>query len=344
MSKITLNPVGSLIDATTAKTTINDNFDTVEVAFDNTLSRDGTSPNQMEASLDMNSQQIINLPFPATDNSPLRFADLVEFNDSGTITNLPTGGTTGQPLAKNSNTNYDVTWAPITGTGNFVKSTSPTLVTPALGTPSSVNLTNGTNLPLTGIPSLGANIRTFLTTPTSATLAGAISDETGTGSLVFGTAPAISNPTITTPGIVGVSNASSATAGHVGEYLSNTLALGSAVNLTSGSPTTITTLALTAGDWDVGGGVFFTPAATTSITRYGGSLETTTNTFSTNPARSWIITQAAFVPTAGNFIGFPCPTVRVNVSGATTYYLTCVAVFTVSTLGGYGYIWARRVR
>ena len=40
----------------------------------------------------------------------------------------------------------------ITGTGNVVMSTSPTLVTPALGTPTSVTLTNATGLPLsTGV-------------------------------------------------------------------------------------------------------------------------------------------------------------------------------------------------
>lgn len=39
-----------------------------------------------------------------------------------------------------------------TGSGNVVLSTSPTLVTPALGTPSSVTLTNATGLPLsTGV-------------------------------------------------------------------------------------------------------------------------------------------------------------------------------------------------
>jgi hypothetical protein len=37
----------------------------------------------------------------------------------------------------------------VTGTGSMVLSTSPTLVTPALGTPSSATLTNATGLPLT---------------------------------------------------------------------------------------------------------------------------------------------------------------------------------------------------
>lgn len=41
--------------------------------------------------------------------------------------------------------------ASATGTGGLVRATSPTLVTPALGTPSSVTLTNGTGLPPSGI-------------------------------------------------------------------------------------------------------------------------------------------------------------------------------------------------
>ncbi len=38
MTRVTLNNVGSLIDATTAQTTINNNNTTIQTAFDNTLS------------------------------------------------------------------------------------------------------------------------------------------------------------------------------------------------------------------------------------------------------------------------------------------------------------------
>ena len=48
----------------------------------------------------------------------------------------------------------------------------------------------------TGITSLGANVATFLGTPSSANLASAVTDETGSGALVFGT-----SPSLTTPGI-----------------------------------------------------------------------------------------------------------------------------------------------
>jgi len=85
-----------------------------------------------------------------------------------------------------------------TGTGSLVFATSPTLVTPLLGTPTSGTLTNCTGLPIsTGVSGLAAGVATFLATPSSANLIAAVTDETGTGALVFGTSPTIATPTIT---------------------------------------------------------------------------------------------------------------------------------------------------
>lgn len=79
-----------------------------------------------------------------------------------------------------------------TGTGPVVKQTSPTLVTPALGTPTSGTLTNCTGLPVsTGISGLGTGVADFLATPSSANLAAAVTNETGTGFLVFSASPTL---------------------------------------------------------------------------------------------------------------------------------------------------------
>lgn len=84
-----------------------------------------------------------------------------------------------------------------TGSGALVFATSPTLVTPALGTPSSGTLTNATGLPIaTGVSGLGSGVATALATPSSANLRGAVSDETGTGALMFGTTPTITTSVV----------------------------------------------------------------------------------------------------------------------------------------------------
>jgi len=78
--------------------------------------------------------------------------------------------------------------------------TNATLTTPILGTPQSGTLTNCTGLPVsTGISGLGANVATFLATPSSANLRSAVTDDTGSGALVFATSPTLVTPILGTP-------------------------------------------------------------------------------------------------------------------------------------------------
>lgn len=100
-------------------------------------------------------------------------------------------------LATPSSANLRAAMTDETGTGLLVFATSPTLTTPILGTPTSGTLTNCTGLPIaTGVSGLAANVATFLATPSSANLAAALTDETGTGANVFANTPTLVTPVI----------------------------------------------------------------------------------------------------------------------------------------------------
>ena len=119
------------------------------------------------------------LTFTGTDGSS------AAFGAGGTV--AYTGGTLAQFAATTSLELLGVI-SDETGTGALVFANTPTLVAPVLGTPTSGTLTNCT-LPVGGISGLGTGVATWLATPTSANLLAAVTDETGTGVLVFGTAP-----------------------------------------------------------------------------------------------------------------------------------------------------------
>ena len=159
-----------------------------------------------------------------------------------------------------------------TGTGNVVLSNSPTLVTPALGTPASGVATNLTGLPIsTGVSGLGTGIATLLATPSSANLASAITDETGSGSLVFATSPTLVTPALGTPSaLVGTNitgTASGLTAGNVTTNANLTGAVTSVGNATSlGSFTSAQLLGALTDETGTGANVFATsPTLVTPI-------------------------------------------------------------------------------
>lgn len=168
MTKVTLANVGSLIDATTAATTINSNSAAIVAAMENTLSRDGTIPNTMGATLDMNSHQIINLPAPISGSAPARLQDLSTLNGGGTVTNIPAGGTTGQVLTKVNNTDFQTVWSSASGGVSSV----------GLSLPADFTVTNS---PVTTTGTLTGN---WATTPT------------GTGAVVRATSPTLVAPTL----------------------------------------------------------------------------------------------------------------------------------------------------
>ena len=143
----------------------------------------------------------------------------------------------------------------------------------------------------------------------------------------------------------GTATNDAAAAGNVGELLSSVVASGSQAALTTATPLDITSLALSAGDWDVWGEIQFSTNTTTSVTAILGSLSTSSGSLVTTVGQFDNHYKSAVVPGAatGAFASKIGP-FRVSLSGSTTYYLTADAAFTVSNMSAYGGIFARRVR
>jgi len=150
-----------------------------------------------------------------------------------------------------------------TGTGSVVLSNSPTLVTPALGTPASATLTNATGLPIsTGVSGLGTGVATFLATPSSSNLASAVSDETGSGALVFADSPTLVTPALGTPSSATLTNATGLPISTGVSGLGTGVATALAVNTSS------------SGAVLVNGGVLGTPSSGTATNLTGLPLST----------------------------------------------------------------------
>ena len=210
----------------------------------------------------------INNLLPAQTSAANKYLQSDGTNVSWDAVTLSTSDITGTLAVANGGTGVTSS----TGTGNVVLSNSPTLVTPALGTPASGVATNLTGLPIsTGVSGLGTGVATFLGTPSSANLLAAVTDETGTGSLVFATSPTLVTPALGTPSaLVGTNitgTASGLTAGNVTTNANLTGAVTSVGNATSlGSFTSAQLLGALSDETGTGSAVFATsPTLVTPI-------------------------------------------------------------------------------
>lgn len=142
---------------------------------------------------------------------------------------------------------------------------------------------------------------------------------------------------------LGTTTNDNAVAGRVGEYIEATVASASAIILTTGAALNMTSISLTAGDWDVTGAIYFNLGGATSITRLIASLSTTTNTLNLAPGYFADWEQAAAVP-GGNQISKSVSSQRFSLASTTTIYLVGFAVFTAGPATEWGKLSARRVR
>jgi hypothetical protein len=157
----------------------------------------------------------------------------------------------------------------------------------------------------TGLTVLGAGVATFLGTPSSANLRAAVTDETGTGALVFATSPTLVTPALGTPSSVVLTNATGLP--NAGLVNSAVTINGSSVSL--GSSTTVTataTNALTIGTGLTGtsynGSTAVTVAIDSTVATLSGTQTLTNKT---------LVTPALGTPASGvmtNVTGLPLTT------------------------------------
>ena len=143
----------------------------------------------------------------------------------------------------------------------------------------------------------------------------------------------------------GTTTNDNAAAGKVGEYVSSSVLVGSAVSLTTATPLNVTSISLTAGDWDVEVNAAFTGGATTVVQSLLASISTTTASIDSTPGRFTNVSGGNVA--VFNFdatVSAVVPRARFSLTTTTTIYFVAQATFSVSTASVYGIISARRAR
>jgi hypothetical protein len=191
-----------------------------------------------------------------------------------------------------TNNSVDVVLKGSTGSGTFVGSNSPTLVTPILGAASATSISFSS-----------------------------------------------------TSGIIGVTDSTNAATGSVGEFVNSNVLLASAISLTTATSANITSISLTAGDWDVFGNVGCTGNAATLVQSIAGWVSSTS---ATAPDASLIcgpsLGTTGVAIFAQTYYCFSVFQQRFSLAGTTTIYLSVNSTFSVNSCSAFGTISARRRR
>lgn len=352
---VVLNNLANLQNDTTTINTINGNNATITAAFSDVLSRTGVSPNAMGAPLDMNNWPIMNLPAPGSANSPARLQDVTGSNPisislslQGDITAPASSGVLTTTINKTPTNNNILiangsTWnsEPVSGAVTISNTGVTTLASSIVG---SANIINNAVA--------NADIRQSVATSVvgnSTNATANVADITASAARqvlamnIGGTAIAFAQPQ--GDQLKGTTTNDNASAGNVGEYVSASVVQGAAVSLTTNVAANITSISLTAGDWDLWGNLYYTFGATTTLTSHSGYLTTTSASTSTSPLGGfYLLNVASSTPNTTLFGGQAIGPVRVSLTTTTTWFLVAQATFATSTCGGYGIIQARRIR
>lgn len=274
----------------------------------------------------------------------------------------PTG--TGTPVLATSPTLVTPLLGTVTsGVISACTSTSMVMVTPVLGTPTSGTLTNCTgytdaNLSTSDITTNNASTSKHGFAPKYPNDATKYLDGTGaytvpsggggSGTVNSGTAGQVAYYATSTTAvsggqignITGTATNDDAAAGKCGEFISSRIASGSAITINSVTSTNVTSISLTAGDWDVWGNITWPTVGTTTTQLYAWISSTS----ATPPDSSLYCAHLLATGTWNGSAGVIPPQLRFSLSGTTTIYLTAYMIDVSGSGTVCGGIYARRVR
>jgi hypothetical protein len=146
--------------------------------------------------------------------------------------------------------------------------------------------------------------------------------------------------------LAGTGTNDNASAGNVGEFISSTVASGAPVALTSTVSANVTSIILTAGDWDVSFSSYFLIAGTTSVANLNASISLTNATLDTVAGNYAVTSYASPGATFGGLVNNElfAGVRRLSLAAPTTVFAVANAQFSTSTVSAWGILRARRVR
>jgi len=195
---------------------------------------------------------------------------------------------------------------------------------------------------LRGLSTAGTNGQVLTSTGTgiawSSTIQAAVQNS------IYSQYAVLANSANSVNGVITNSNAST---GQVGEFISSSLASGSGVTLSTQTAATITSITLTAGDWDVRGQVDYYNGGlnSVSVTILQQGISTNNNSFLGQDTYSkQTQTTTAIGYSVGIAFAIPVRTQRLSLASTTNVYLVAQSTFSGSGLAACGTIEARRIR
>lgn len=211
------------------------------------------------------------------------------------------------------------------------------------------NFSAGTTIVASQINTNYSDIVNFINNRNSASASWSALGVTGNasigGTLVVTGAATLSSTLIALGGLKGTTTNDNATALYVGELITNATVRSSPITTVASTAKTVTSIVLTAGDWDVRGAVGWRTAATTTV--FSAGINTSTNTLPSgdtyanfSAGQGIIQIESVSIVISKDYV-IPIPSSRVSISGTTTIYLVQSSDQANSA---YGYLEGRRRR